>query len=67
MTLLGATVSGQSGLGSDGNKEVCRILQRSSITGASPSDCFKSYTGHSLGESFSFVEIQSAYSTAQTD
>ena len=33
MTLSGATTPGQSGPGSDGNKEVLHIPQSSSITG----------------------------------
>ena len=40
MTLSGATTPGHSGLGSDCNEEVPRILQSSSITSASLSDCF---------------------------
>ena len=47
-TLSGTTTPGQSGPGSDDNEEGLRILPNSSITGASPSDCLKSYTGHSL-------------------
>ena len=35
--------------GSDGNKEVLRIPQRSSTAGTSPSDCLVSYPGHSFG------------------
>ena len=42
-TLSGATTLGQSGLGSDGNKGVLRILQSHSITDASPSDCLMTY------------------------
>ena len=38
-TLLGATTPGQSWPGSDGKEEVLGILQSSSITEASPSDC----------------------------
>ena len=45
--LSGATTPGQSGPGSDGIKVVIRFLQRSSITGVSPSNCLVSYTGHS--------------------
>ena len=48
-TLLGATIPGQSVPGSNGNEGVLRIPQNSSITGASPSDCFVLYSGHSLG------------------
>ena len=47
--LSSATYPGQSGLGSNGNERVLCIPQSSSITGTSPSDCFVSYTGHSLG------------------
>ena len=43
MTVSGATTPSQSGHGSDRNKGVIRIPQSSSITGASPSDCFVSY------------------------
>ena len=48
--LSGATIPGQSEPGSHGNEEVLHILQSPSITGTSPSDCFVSYPGHSLGE-----------------
>ena len=47
-TLSGATTRDQSGPGGDGNKGVLRILQSSSITGLSPSDCLVSYSGHWL-------------------
>ena len=47
--LLGATTSGQSGPGSDGNEGVLCIPQSSSTAGTSPSDCLVSYLGHSLG------------------
>ena len=43
-----ATTPGQSGPGSDGNKEVLRIPQSFSITGTLPSDCLVPYLGHSL-------------------
>ena len=42
-TLSGATTSGQSGPGSDGNKMVFHIPQNSHITGPSPLVCLKSY------------------------
>ena len=42
-TLSGVTILAQSELWSDGNKGVLRILQSSSITGASPSDCLVLY------------------------
>ena len=47
-TLSGDTTPSQSGPGSDSNEGVCHIPQTSSITGASPSDCLVSYSGHSL-------------------
>ena len=47
--LVNSTTPGQSGLGSDGNKGVLRILQSSSITEALLSDCLVSYPGHSFG------------------
>ena len=50
-TLSDATSPGQSRLGSDGNEGVLFIPKSSRITGASPSDCFVSYPGHSLEES----------------
>ena len=40
--LSGATIPDQSGPGSNGNEGVLRILQSSSITGTSPSDCLMS-------------------------
>ena len=39
MTLSGTTTPSQNGPWSDGYKEVLRIPQSSSITGALPSDC----------------------------
>ena len=48
-TLSGVTTPSQSGPVSDGHKGVLHIPQSSNITGASPSDCLVSYTGHSLG------------------
>ena len=48
-TLSGATTPGQSGPGSNGNAEVLRIPQSSSITGTSSSDCLLLYAEHSLG------------------
>ena len=41
--LLGATITAQSGPGSNGNKGVRLIPQSPSITGTSPSDCLVSY------------------------
>ena len=66
-TLSGATVPGQSGLGSDGYEGVLRILQSSSIIGALLSDWLVSYPGHSLGESYRSAVMQSVYSTAVAD
>ena len=53
----------------DGNEGVLRILQSSSITGASPSDCLVSYPGHLLGvwETNPFAEMQTVYSAAPAD
>ena len=47
--LSGATTPGQSGPGSNSNEGVLHILQSSSITGTSPSDCLVPYSGHSWG------------------
>ena len=43
--LSGATTPDQSGPWRDGNEEVLRIPQSSSITEASPLDCLVSYLG----------------------
>ena len=51
--------------GSDGNEEVVRIPQSSSITGTSSSDCLVSYPGHLVeGGSYLSAEVQAVYSTA---
>ena len=63
-TLSGATTPAQSGPGSNGNEGVLCIPQSSCNTGASPSDCFGSYIGHLLGESYPSAQMQSMYSTA---
>ncbi len=47
--LSAATTLDQSGPGSDGNEGVLCILQSSSITGTSPSDCLVSYQGNLWG------------------
>ena len=47
--LSGTTTLGQSGPGSNSNEVVLPILQSSSITETSPSDCLVSYPEHSLG------------------
>ena len=62
--LSGATTPGQSGPVNDDNEEVFRIPQRSSINGASPSDC--QYQGTYRG-SYPSVEMQSVNSTAPAD
>ena len=66
-TLSGATTPGQSGPGSDGNKGVLCIPQSSCITRASPSDCFVSLSGHSLGKSYPSAKMQSVYSAVPAD
>ena len=58
---------GQNEPGSDSKEGVLRISQRSSMTGALPSDCLVSYPGHSLGESYLSVEMPLVYSTPPTD
>ena len=63
-TLLGVTTPGQRGLGNDGNEDVIRIPESSSVTETSPSDCLMSYLVHSLAESYPSAEMQSVYSTA---
>ena len=63
-TLSGVATSSQNGLGSDDNEGQVRIPQSSSITGASTADCWVSYPGHSLRESYLSAQMQSAYSTA---
>ena len=65
--LSGATTPAQSGPGSDGNEEILRIPQSSSIIGTSPSYCLVSYPGHSLAESYPSADKQSVYSTAPAD
>ena len=47
-TLSGGTTPGQCGAGSDGNEGILHILQNSSITGTSPSDCLVSYPDNYL-------------------
>ena len=66
-TVSGATTPGQSGPRSHDNEMALRILQSSSITGASLSDCLVSYLGHSLEGSYLFAEKQSVYSTVPAD
>ena len=66
-TLSGATIPGQSGPESNGNEGVLRILQSSSITGTSPSDCLVSYLGQLLVGYYLSVEKPLVYSTAPVD
>ena len=66
-TLIGTITMGQIGPGSDSNEGILQITQSSSITGASPSDCYVLNPGHSLGKSYHTAEMQSVYSTAPTD
>ena len=64
-TVSGATTSGQSGPGSDGNEGALFFSQSSNITGASPSDCLMSYLGHSSRVGvYPSAEMKSVYSTA---
>ena len=46
MTLLSASIPGQSRPGSNGSRGVLYIPQSPCITGTSPSDCLESYPGH---------------------
>ena len=61
-TQSSATIPGQRGPGSDGNKGVPCILQSFSITETSLSDCLVSYPGHSVGESYPSAGMQLMYS-----
>ena len=63
-TLSSATTPGQSRPGSDANEGVLLILQSSSITGTSPSDCLVLYPGLTLRDgwgSYPSAEMQSVY------
>ena len=66
-TLSCATTLGQSGPGSDSNEEVLCIPEISSITGASRSDVFVSYPGHSLGEFYPSLEMLPMYFAPPAD
>ena len=61
--------SGSEWSGSNGNEEVLRILQSSSIIRVSSSDCLVSYPEYlrSGGGSYLTAEMQSVYSTAPAD
>ena len=50
--ISGATIPGQSGPGSDGNKGVLRIPQSSRIAGTSPSENLVSYQDTHWGGSY---------------
>ena len=65
--LSGGTTLGKSGPGSDVNEGIFHIPQHSSITEASSSDFLVSYAGYSGWESYTFVEMQSVYSTASAN
>ena len=66
-TLSDVHTTSQSRPGSKGNEEILRIPQSSSITRASPLDCFVSYPEHSLERFNPSEEIQSVYSAAPVD
>ena len=69
-TLSGATTTGYSGPGSNGNQEVLPIPQISQ-DGTAPSHSLMSYPGHThvvcVGGSYSSTEMQLVYSTAPVD
>ena len=65
--LSGATISGQSGPGSNSNEVVLCISQSPCITGTSPSYCLVLYPGHSFGGSYLSAEVQSVYTTDSAD
>ena len=67
MTLSGATTPDPSAPERDGYEGILHNPQSSCITGASPSDCFTSYSVHSLEESYPSAEMQSVYSSAPAD
>ena len=60
-TLSGATTPDRSGSGYNVNEGVPHI-PHSFKTGASPSDCFVTYPGHSLMGFYTSAEMQSLYS-----
>ena len=66
-TLSAAIPPGQSKPGSEVNEGVLHITQSFKITGGSPSVCFMSYTGHTLGESYPSAGMQSVYSAAPAE
>ena len=62
-----AITPGQSRTRSDGNEEVLRILQTSSIIGASPLDCLCHIQTLVVGGSNYPAKMQSVYFTAAAD
>ena len=67
-TLSVTTTTGRSGPGSNGNEEVLHIPRSSRIIEFSPSDALVPYTRTLIGRlSYLSAEMQSAYSTAQTN
>ena len=65
-TLSGTTTLGHRRPGRDGNEGVFHIPKGSSITEASSLNYFVLYPGHSLGETYPSIVMQSLYYTAQT-
>ena len=66
-TLSSATTPGQSEPGSNGTEGVLLVLQSSSITEASPSDCLLSYPENSLEGTYPLAEMYLMHSTAPAD
>ena len=54
-------------IGAMAMKEYSAYSSNSIFTEASQSDYLVSYLGYSIGESYSFAEMQSVYSTAPID
>ena len=67
MPLSDTTTSGLSRPENDSNKGILRIPQSSSISEASPPDCFVSYPGNSLRYSYPSAELESVYSAVPVD
>ena len=68
-TLSDATSPVQRGSRSYGNERVLCVSQSFSLPEATTSDCLVSYPGDSLlgGESYSYIEMHSVYSTVLVD
>ena len=64
MTLSGASIPGLSEPGSDGNEGVLHSRLSLSIPAALTIRLFSVISGHSLGESYSSLEMLSVYFTA---